>query len=324
MVIRRALRRGFTLIELLVVILIISVLAGLILTGITAARDSVRRAKTGTILGAVRLGIETFAAERGGLPSGSVHPAANTAGTRLAFTRSVAGPGFAVGTPVATTGEALRASSSAAVTAAAIPRMILDSDQFSDPVLPHLVGASRRTLNILGSAAGLVRVRNLPAANPQNDRSPADGILDFLSDPYYDHRNFNDARFLEQSGTDLALIDAESGNAIRAFLGQGVCSEIEQAGGLLSSGTGAELLGGRFRSPPEVDLRPAPPTLSDGTPYMLRGLALYDGWGREILYEPGADGRSYLLLSAGRDGSFAQAGFDGATFDNITDGRRQE
>jgi hypothetical protein len=46
-----------------------------------------------------------------------------------------------------------------------------------------------------------------------------------------------------------------------------------------------------------------PANVTDWKPYRLRGLAIYDAWGREVLYSIGSNG-AMRLTSAGHDGVF--------------------
>lgn len=71
---RRTASPGFTLIELLVVIAIISVLAGLLLPAIQAARESARRSQCSNQLRQLALATLQFEAAQGALPAGSVTP----------------------------------------------------------------------------------------------------------------------------------------------------------------------------------------------------------------------------------------------------------
>ncbi len=65
-------KKGFTLIELLVVISIIGILAGLTLTGFTAARKNARDAQRKSDLAQYKGGLESYAANSNGkYPSGS-------------------------------------------------------------------------------------------------------------------------------------------------------------------------------------------------------------------------------------------------------------
>jgi prepilin-type N-terminal cleavage/methylation domain-containing protein len=64
----RLFRRGFTLIELLIVILIIGVLAGLIMGGLSAVKDKANRAQALSMVNALDNGLRVYREEAGSYP----------------------------------------------------------------------------------------------------------------------------------------------------------------------------------------------------------------------------------------------------------------
>src|SRR4051812_37010252 len=90
---------AFTMIELLVVIAIMAILAAMIFTGAQALGIGSKKAKTQTIVAAIRKGIDLTIANRGGSISPVEHPLAGSRAPRFQFKRA--------GSNLNTGGEAL-------------------------------------------------------------------------------------------------------------------------------------------------------------------------------------------------------------------------
>jgi prepilin-type N-terminal cleavage/methylation domain-containing protein len=143
-------RRAFSMIELLVVIAIIGILAAMILTGAKALGIGSKKARTQTILAAVRKGLELTIANKGGSISPVEHPLAGSRGDigggRFAFKRSTTNGGGSV----ATSGDAL-AGVSLADLGGSSNVLLLPDDIYNDKRSYLLYGMPRERLGILGA-----------------------------------------------------------------------------------------------------------------------------------------------------------------------------
>lgn len=300
-------RRGaFTLVELLVVIAIIGVLVGIMLPLIGVIRQAVRRAQTASLVATVSTALSAQAATRASLPPVAPHPLAGSAPARLAFVRGDTVAGHALGAAVDTVGEALLPTDPAAV-GGQPGNLLLPSDRFTGAaagvmVQPLLYGLRRDEMTILGSPAGLVGHRVLPAATPAYDQDQ-DGRLD----PPYTAARYPDNRFLVMPAGTLADLDRASAAVLESALSAADLQELTGRGQLLTTTAGTAIIGDRLYridGPAETAWRPG--LVHDGSawvPYRLRGGALYDSWGRELLVTINAEGQ-LAVVSAGRDGVF--------------------
>ena len=130
--------RGFSLIELLITIAIIATLASLVVASVSSFSTGSKRAKTDSILGAVRSGLEMSVAEQGAAASPAEHPLAGSLEPRSIFVRAAGGL-------VAQIGVALSGVPLAKVQASAHARVLLADDCFAR-AQPHHTGdaAGRR------------------------------------------------------------------------------------------------------------------------------------------------------------------------------------
>lgn len=312
---RCASRSGFTIIELLVVMVIIAVLTGMILAGMSVVRESLVKTRVRTALQLVRAALEARA-NNGALISPVVHPFANTderVGTgRALFLRSGSN-GFAAGAAVARTGSlAIEVGDPLWIAAAERSRVLLPDDVFDGVVTsgdaPHLTGLTRRELTVLGAAAGLVSHIRLPDPSKERwaDRN-GDGLLDT---PY----DFTAGAYLRSSWWRVEVGDLTTTTCEQAgsdfwsrILGTETSDDLAKLKFLVASPTTWPLgVGDRVRllTAAVVDPDGALVTVAGvAVPYRLRGTALYDAWGTEILAWTDSDGR-LILESAGRDGHF--------------------
>ena len=298
--------RGFTLIELIAVMAIVATLVAISLPVISLLRQSARKAQTASLVSAVATAIAT-ASQRGLAPPIVPHPLAGSADLpRLAFVRGEAVGGYAVGAAVATTGESLQCAAPATLTGSP-DRLILASDRFSGiasgvAVQPLLYGLRRDQMTILGSAAGLERYRRLPPVGAAYDQN-GDGMLDTP----YDSTRYPDNRFLVQDASALTSIDTQTKTVFETVFAAGDLQDLVAKRSAITTTSGSTLLNGRLYATAD----PSATAWSAGrvwngsawVGYRLRGLALYDAWGRELLVSIDAAG-AVTVTSAGPDGVF--------------------
>lgn len=317
--------RGFTLLELLIAVGVIVILALLTLNLIHALGTASKNAQTRAILGGARTAIAVSGMQSARTLSHVEHPLANSRAdaslSRLGFVRGEAVPGrFARGDAVATAGEALWISEperAAVVHASAIGRLLLPSDRFRADaadgtcVAPHLYGMERRRLSVLGAAHGWQWRRRLPLPSAQTDRD-ADGVLD---DPPYVAAGAGAVEYpaVEHAPGDLSEptgAEAAQRKATDAALASNRTELASLSGLVTGDDTQPLLAGGRLRADGAAvstwDGAKRAPTVREAgewRPYRLRGPALVDAWGREVLCWSAGSG-VLILESAGPDRTF--------------------
>jgi type II secretory pathway pseudopilin PulG len=334
---------GFTVIELLVVIAVIATLAGLTLTSVNVIRTGARKSTTGTILACVRQGMDLALATSGATFSPVEHPLAGSRPPRAIFSGlrgqtwnavSRTAVGGARIANLDTTGEALSGLQewelgNPVTNLAERQRLLIGDDTFADPSVPLLYGLSRSACRILGASLGAsTRYRELPKPRPPAKTLVAAG---------YASADFPDSNHLI-SGS-LSAKDSE--RILSYILGaSGIRSELESLKALRSPpdddaanrihlptalGSGADDAGRVWSAEPLTgnDLW-KPGLIQDGhpdwKPYQLRGLAIYDAWGREILCSFSQTG-GMILQSAGADGCMRwHPGVDAVYQTNADDG----
>jgi hypothetical protein len=305
--------RGFTLIELLVVVTVIMLLAGLIVGSIAAFKRTTLKARTEAILGGIRVALATTAAERGGSIAAVEHPLCGSASPRPSFVRA---DGSA---PVNASGEALIVQEISWVDPGEQSRVLLGDDLYSGGdagtcELPLLFGMPRKRIGVLGaSTEAVTSYRRLPALHTGFDDDSAKHLrLPYDGTVYPDRVYLVTARLPAGS-----TIETASDKAIGYALA-GARNEILQLGGIFAglSDGGIPIMNQRVwqaNSSPEA---PAwrPGHVKDGLAwkrYRLRGTAVYDAWGNEIIFSIGAN-EAVRLESAGADGVFCMhPGLDG-------------
>jgi prepilin-type N-terminal cleavage/methylation domain-containing protein len=313
-------RRAFTLLELLMVVSIIAVLSAMLLAVVGPIRRAVDKAKTAAILADVRLALNTVAAD-GNQISPVEHPLAGSAVPRSMFIRSVA----PIGSAVDAASEALVVAVPATIIGATDQaRIMLPSDIYVGGASagscdsPFLYGMQRGRIGVLGATSDLITTfRRIPALNSGYDAAP--GVL---RTPY-DWSKYPNEKFLFKPAIVApATLESQSAKVMDYILGLHR-SGLLQKGAIFTAGSDGVLIkNGRVWQPqPPV----APVTLSPGVVkkdylttatwragtvndgvwkrYRLRGTAIYDAWGREVLCSIGAND-AIRLESAGYDGVF--------------------
>ncbi|HYE04885.1 MAG TPA: type II secretion system protein [Planctomycetota bacterium] len=306
-------RRGLSLFELLAVMAIIAVLASLLLAVAGAIRRAATRGKSEAIIAAVRDALAVSAAERGGSLGSVEHPLAGSAAPRAVFVRT---DGAA---EVASTGEALTVGELSWLPDADASRALHGDDRYQggeipgECELPLLYGVERRRIGVVGaSAPHITHVRHLPALGAGYDDPAKPGKL---ASPY-DATRYPDTMFLARGALipGRSLEDA-AGDALRYALAQSY-AELQQLGAIAVPAKDAALIKHeRVRRGDGAEV-PAwkPGHVRDGAwqPYRLRGAAIYDAWGVEILVSLASNG-GLRVESAGPDGVFRwHPGPDGA------------
>lgn len=280
-------QHAFTLIELLIVMTIIVILAGLTLAAVPAIRAASKKNRTSGIIASAQQGLSVWATTNGGLPAPAEHPLAGTASPRFGFVRAD-GSGA-----VANSGNAFAGVELTNLSASFRDRLVLRTDRFADIRAPALYGMPRDELGVLGAGLNTIsRVKVLPAQG-----YPYDLIL-----------NPDDAAVgrIEQG----AALLADSAETIRYILASHV-DELTRIGALYTppDDLPAHLIADSrvwsFNAA-QVPKRGEMTVEDGGTkyPYALRGAALYDAWGNEILYAIDTSGKNGVFISAGRDHYF--------------------
>ncbi|MBA3708231.1 MAG: type II secretion system protein [Planctomycetes bacterium] len=296
---------GFTLVELLIVIAIISVLVGMLLAAVGPIRESVRRTRTRAIVQDINIALATIATE-GRLLAPVEHPIAASAAPRSVFVRAGSV------TLVDQTAAALVAKDLSWIDTSDQSRVLLSTDLYQggtavgDCQLPFAYGVERSRLSVL-SAADLTVTSYL--------RMPESGsrffvkLTGILQKPY-DNTVYPDREFLFQPQfMPGQTLESESKKNLEQNLSL-QRTEILQKGGLFTAdlADGTLIVGGRLWTP-NGGLKRTVPLWEPGyvkdagawKRYRLRGTALYDAWGDEILVSL-LSNDAYRIESAGRDG----------------------
>jgi len=305
---------AFTLIELLVVISVIIVLAGMMVAVIGALGIGSKKQKSATILETVRQAIEVTTAQTGSVLSPAEHPLAGSFGgpgqPRAKFVR-LASPNTALAVNVGALGGAGEAIALKGVALNNLPtaaqaRLLLDDDLFADRDLPGLYGMKRDQLFVLGGKLlGVTRYRRLPA--PAVTVPPT-----LIADPD------DQSRF--PAATNLVASDSgpeANQRTLHYVLGStNAMSELAKLGALFTppDDTGLLAFGRVWGDPKIVELKHWKPGMINDPArsgaatqawraYRLRGLAVYDAWGVEVLASVSSSG-AWRILSAGADGTY--------------------
>ncbi|MDA3961661.1 MAG: type II secretion system protein [Planctomycetota bacterium] len=329
-------RRAFTLIEMLVVVSLMALLAGLMLAGVAMMRDRSKRSQTEAIIAQAMAGLALVRAQGGALPQPSEHPLAGSAEVpslgRPLFVRGSASlmPGPATvlltaGAVVSTTGTVFSGIQPHQATP---PRtaLLLGSDRYSGgsaadaraSSLPLLYGFERERIGVVG-AVGLLGTPAADATTATTATLTTVTAYRIVSAPAGSLQRRLDAQQGYAYTPTLELTSATPARqqcldyyrrAIAHDLGLGVAQkELGELGALHEADdetTGSLLAQGRVAADGNTSAAWKPGMVADGGQwrgYRLRGLALYDAWGRELLYSVDRD--NPVVMSAGLDGVFA-------------------
>jgi hypothetical protein len=341
-------RIAYSINELLIVIGIILVLMSLTIVGSYSLETGSKRAKTMTILSAVRKGLELTVATKGGLISPAEHPLAGSRSGRFQFSgvrgRKLQTNGSVTGGELRTdldmNGEALAGTEEWYYSSDSDRnRVLMPDDWFADWRVPGLYGMQRNQLGVVGAplqAATRYRNVNRPplgsepivlsvylSNNPQSSVviAPEGQLGDdqrafqylfgsssvqsellamqALSSPPNDLPRYRIKPPTDLNGSDNA-------GRVWSEVGQDPCDgRASWAPGLIQDG---------YMDDPDYA-----PGITDWKPYRLRGLAIYDAWGREVLYNI-TTGGALCLTSAGRDGVFKWLPGSNMIFDTPANG----
>ena len=340
---------GFTFLELMLVIAIISILTGMIFAVVNMARTAGYSAKTKSIMQIAMNGI-SLASSQGVTISPIPHPLANSSCSPSPLTRSLflRGAGcptqYSVAQPVDLIGEALVVKDPGTVDTSVLTRVLLPTDVYcgltapSTTDAPQFFGLDRQHMTILGSGLGLITYRRLPQIASWNDQN-GDGILD--NPPYTSNPGsgvkYPDSVYLENALgdiTDNTAFEISNKKSFDYLLGAEIQGEIAQIGGIKTADTGQALLS-NYRLRANAQYAGTTSSVWNATQYkgcnavldtdgnwkayQLRGTAIYDAWGHEVLFFLAANG-SFSFESAGADGVFRwNPGADGIFQTGATD-----
>lgn len=275
-------RYAFTLIELLVVVAIILVLAGLVLAAAGPLMQQARRQRSGTIIQTLAATLAQSAAGSGGRIEPAEHPLAGSKAPRPAFVR-------ADGTALPATGEALVGVEPAHLTPPSdCDRLLLPDDRYADPAVPLLYGLDRARIGIIGAPrVEVTAYRRLALGRGQASIASSGGFV-----------------VAPASGTE------DHDRAVRSLLGEGALAELSGLGALYTPAADTDLAWDDrvVREPLSTSARRPLSRFRDPADgawktYRIRGLGLYDAWGRELLITLVRAGE-YRIGSAGTDGCF--------------------
>jgi antitoxin (DNA-binding transcriptional repressor) of toxin-antitoxin stability system len=304
-------RAGSSLFVVLLILVIVAMIA-LVLQplGRNCYGPGYKKAKTQTILAAMRKGIELTLANRGG-PVAPIaeHPFAGSQAPRWSFVRA------ADGSEVASEGEALFADPQR-IDEAARARTLAADDVYADPRLPFLFGLPRSRIGLLNAVNPRVSgARRLPAGDgalpsPYDDGRypgsawPAGGL------PSTDHQEASRAalqRWFSGNSAleELAGLGAIVGDAspLRPRIDQPVGSQPVAGVAMPLAWVAADADCSPHWVPGCVYLPLTGATAPRWRRYRLSGTAIYDAWGNEVLTTVAANG-DLRIESAGTDGVF--------------------
>ncbi len=281
---------GFTLIELLIVVAIIALLASMLLVVANMMREAAKRSRTSVIEQVIQQALSLKASERGGLPAPTEHPLTGSRAPRAAFVRADTGHAS-----VAQAGMALVGATVAELSSGA-DHLLLPDDLLSDPDLPGLYGLPRARLGILSQeTVEVAEYHRVIVRSPPVDPALA--------------QNYRAVTPVETPDQREALL--------KFWLPGSTWTELAKLKAIYVPSDDApaqRLRQDRAWSPQAGGQKPSPCQLNDGgtwKTYRLRGAALVDGWGRELLFSITGD-KAIQIESAGRDGFFAwNSGSDG-------------
>lgn len=276
-------RRGFTLIEVLVVVGIVLLLTAMIIGAAGPLMQQARRQRSGAIIQALAAALAQSASTGGGRIEPAEHPLAGSKEPRPAFVRA------ADGSSVSTAGEALRGvAADQLADAGAAPRLLLPDDRYAETAVPLLYGLDRARIGILGAPrAEVTAYRRLALGRGQTSVPSTSGFVVATTAGTSDHDR-----------------------AVQSLIGEGALSELMGLGAVYAPAADTDLawqdrvvrepLATSSRRPLSRFRDPA-----DGAwkTYRIRGLGLYDAWGRELLLSLVRAGE-YRIGSAGADGCF--------------------
>lgn len=329
-------RRAFTLIELLVVIAIIVTLAGMIIAVAGALGIGSKKDRTQAILATTRIAIELTIANRGGSISPAEHPLAGSRTPRAAFIGMRGATWIAGPTPAGTVTPASGANGPLDAISPAIEKtaewffnspaarsqVLADGDIFADKTLPLLYGMKRSSIGIVGtnleaSTAYLRFVLPNPlalialpydstnpaavAVNPTASAGDDKVMMDYIFGSSNAETELTKLKALYQPPDDLGANRIDQPATIGGLNANGVA--FDNAGRVWSaeaaSGAGLTMwTPGRIQT---SDVDAAGNKL--WKLYRLRGPAIYDAFGNEILFSFNSGG-GMVLQSAGADGVF--------------------
>jgi prepilin-type N-terminal cleavage/methylation domain-containing protein len=306
----RSARDGFTFVELLIVIAVISILAGMLLAAAGPIREAVKKSKTRTIVADIQLAMATISGDAA-YGSPVEHPLAGSsakARPRPIFVRA------ADGSTVDDTAPALVISDPALLPLTDRKRVLMPDDRYQGSAspdtcpLPLLFGVQRSRIRILGATSDAITTyRRLPGANSEQYVKASNQLKQPYDNSLYPDREYLVSPVLASGQT----LETESKDALEKVLSQ-YRSEILQKGGLFTAdpADGAWICEDRAWRPNAGITASAtgwkPGFVLDGGTwkrYRLRGTALYDAWGNEILCSIQVND-AVRVESAGRDGVF--------------------
>ncbi|TVR43058.1 MAG: type II secretion system protein [Planctomycetota bacterium] len=314
--------RGFSLIEMLLVLAIIAGLSGLLVSGAFGLRRSTDIVRTETIIETLRQAIELTASERGSPVIPAEHPLAGSFGSssapRMLFQRSQAQGGQLLNSPTARTGQAIKGVSLDQVPGSWQDAVLLPDDVYADPSLPTLYGLPRQRIGYLGAnLQGVQHHHLLPRPHSSSGSHSASEIEAMIHGKRYQVTS-NDNESANAMLIDYVLGSTTAKTELSKLNSKSHLNELDAL--YVGAGDGSYAVYGRVFVPRNEQANQwEPGFVRDPTDnlwkrYRIRGLAIYDSWGREILYSLSPSG-VIRLMSAGPDGVFARHPGNNGVFD---------